>query len=373
MDLFARRLSRAQLIALDCAFAWVCALYFLADAADVDLPGWIRLALPLSLAVPLAVRRLWPVAVFAVVTAAVVVAITAGFPSLAYVAPAYAAYLVASASSRRLPINSIAIFSVLALITLLIAGVPGGVTWVMGETASCLAALCIAFTFGLAVRERRAFAARDAARKAEQAVNEERLRIARELHDVVAHSVGLIAVKAGVASHVFSTRPEDAREALSVIETASRNAMVEMRHMLGVLRSAAEPDLGPAPSLDGLPELAERARLGGVEVELDVGDVSEVPEGVSLSAYRIIQEALTNVVKHAAPARSRVSVAADGREVHIEVTDDGPGRRVLPATGAGHGLVGMRERVMMYGGAFEAGPGAKGFRVRAALPYGEVP
>ncbi|MFD9945905.1 sensor histidine kinase [Nonomuraea sp. NPDC059023] len=373
MDLFARRLSRAQLIALDCAFAWVCVLYYLADTADADAPGWIRLALPLALAVPLAVRRVWPLAVFAVVTPAVVFAIMTGFPSLAYVSPAYAAYLVASASSRRLPINSIAIFSVLVLVTLLIAGVPGGVTWVMGETASSLAAVCTTFTFGLAIRERRAFAARDAARKAEQAVTEERLRIARELHDVVAHSVGLIAVKAGVARHVFSTRPEDAREALGVIETASRNAMVEMRHVLGVLRSAEEPDLGPAPGLDGLPELAERARLGGVEVELDVGDVSEVPEGVSLSAYRIVQEALTNVVKHAAPARSRVSVAADTREVRIEVTDDGPGWRVLPATGAGHGLVGMRERVMMYGGAFEAGPGAKGFRVRAALPYGEVP
>lgn len=151
--------------------------------------------------------------------------------------------------------------------------------------------------------ERREYAARSAERLARESVAEERLRIARELHDVVAHSVGLIAVKAGVANHVLRSRPEEAHEALRVIETSSRSALVEMRRLLGVLRTEP-PGLGPLPGLAALPELAERTRLAGVAVDLDVRDAGGVPEGVGLSVYRIVQEALTNVVKHAA-GRSR--------------------------------------------------------------------
>ncbi|MFI6498552.1 sensor histidine kinase [Nonomuraea typhae] len=372
MNFIARRLSRAQLVALDTVVASGFALGLLTTTVHGDVPHWVKLATPLALGMPLAVRRLWPVAVFLLVSPVAAYAILTGLAGAAYLSPAYALYLVASGSTRRLPINVIAVVSVMAAILLMIAGAPGGAHSLVSDLASTVVALCGALAVGLTVRERRSMAARDTARKAAQAVAEERLRIARELHDVVAHSVGLIAVKAGVANHVMSTRPEEARDALAVIETASRGAMVEMRRMLGVLRSAEAPDLGPAPGLDRLSELAEHAKQAGVEVNMEIGDVSRVPDGVGLSAYRIIQEALTNVVKHAAPARTWVSVATDDREVRIEVTDDGPGRRTLPATGPGHGLMGMRERVMMYGGAFEAGPGPRGFRVWAALPLGEA-
>jgi signal transduction histidine kinase len=211
-------------------------------------------------------------------------------------------------------------------------------------------------------------------------VTEERLRIARELHDVVAHGMSLIAVKAGVANHVLEARPQEAQDALRVIETTSRGALTEMRQLLGVLRSGSDAgeapaSLSPAPGAGGLRELADRAAMAGVRVSMEVRGLERLPEGVGLSVYRIVQEALTNVVRHAAPARCSVVVEADGRSVTIEVADDGPGRRVLPAgePGHGHGLVGMRERVAMYGGVFRAGPRrAGGFGVSVRLPYEPV-
>ncbi|MEU6999172.1 histidine kinase [Nonomuraea sp. NPDC046570] len=370
--LFARRLSRAQLIALDCLAAWGFSVVFLAGAATADMPLWVRLAIPLGLALPLALRRRWPRAVFAVVLVFAVAAMALDVVGAPYAAPAYALYLVGLVGGGRVPVSGIAVVSAFAGVALAALGMPSGWGKVVGDVLFSVAAMGGAWTLGRAVGERREYAARSAERLARESVAEERLRIARELHDVVAHSVGLIAVKAGVANHVLRSRPEEAHEALRVIETSSRSALVEMRRLLGVLRTEP-PGLGPLPGLAALPELAERTRLAGVAVDLDVRDAGGVPEGVGLSVYRIVQEALTNVVKHAAPARCRVLVEAGAHEVRIEVTDDGPGRRTLPAREEGHGLIGMRERVMLYGGAFEAGPGPdKGFRVRACLPYQEI-
>jgi signal transduction histidine kinase len=204
-------------------------------------------------------------------------------------------------------------------------------------------------------------------------VSEERLRIARELHDVVAHSMSLIAVKAGVANHVAASRPEEAADALRVIEDTSKQALTEMRRVLGVLRTDDAPrdELAPAPGLGNLPELAERAASAGVRVILDLRADPDLPTGVSLSGYRIVQEALTNVIRHAAPARCAVTVTARDGEVRIEVVDDGAGRGVPPAEHhPGHGLAGMRERALACGGEFTAGPhSGSGFRVNARLPY----
>ncbi|MFF2197874.1 sensor histidine kinase, partial [Streptomyces sp. NPDC058157] len=231
--------------------------------------------------------------------------------------------------------------------------------------------LGVSWAAGLAVRARRAREADREAFRTERAIAEERLRIARELHDIVSHSLSLIAVKAGVAGHVAPHHPEEAVDALRVIERTSRSAMTEMRRTLGVLRAGAP--LGPAPGVDALPELAEQARRAGVAVDLDVRvPDGGLPAGVALAVHRIVQESLTNAVKHAAPARCRVTVEADTREVRIDVEDDGgrgggdPGAR---SPSGGHGLVGMRERAVMYGGTFRAGRRPEGgFAVSARLP-----
>lgn len=366
MDVFAQRLTRGQLVGLDCLAALGFTLAYLSAVASADLPPWARLALPVGLALPLAVRRLYPKTVFWTVLLVAAVAMALMAINAAYLAPAYALYLVALTARGRSWIPA-AVVAVTALAGLTIAGTPASapVWWtsLVGQLLPGAAAFGAVWTMGRAVAARRAYTAR----LSEQAVVEERLRIARELHDVVAHSMGLIAVKAGVANHVIRTRPDEASDALRVIETASRSALVEMRHLLGVLRTP-EADLRPAPGLDGLEELADRARMAGVRVDLDIHP-GPLPEGVALAVYRIVQEALTNVVKHAAPTTCRVTVAV-GDAVTVDVTDDGPGRGPVEL---GHGLVGMRERVMMYGGAFEAGPRPEGgFRVAATLPYKEM-
>ncbi len=374
---FARRLSRGQLIVFDCLAGAAVSLFLLTIAARSAAPEWARLALPLALGLPLAVRRLWPRTVFCVVLVPAVAAMALQVTAAAYVAPAYALYTVALTSRRggRTPSQGVTGLAVAVVAGVAVAGTPAPSTGLFGGVMFGVAALVGAWTVGRAVGERRAYAAWTAERLARDAVVGERLRIARELHDVVAHSMGLIAIKAGVANHVVRTRPEEAHDALRVIETESRSALVEMRRLLGVLRAdPAGP--GPVPGIAGLPGLAERAGSAGVTVELDVRGADGLPEGVGLSVYRIVQEALTNVVKHAAPGHCRVAVEAvggrGGRRVRIEVTDDGPGYGTPPSEGEGHGLIGMRERVMLYGGAFEAGPGpGRGFRVAACLPYEE--
>jgi signal transduction histidine kinase len=192
------------------------------------------------------------------------------------------------------------------------------------------------------------------------------------MHDIVSHHLSLIAVQAGIANHVAEQRPVEARESLRVIEKASRGALIEMRAMLGVLRfPAPEPAArDPLPGLGGLADLAERTTATGVTVELDVSVAGAPPAGVQLAAYRIVQEALTNVVKHAAPAHCTVRVAAREREVTVDVINDNARPSGHEHDGGGHGLAGMRERVAMFGGELTAGPvSGGGFAVSARLPY----
>jgi signal transduction histidine kinase len=211
---------------------------------------------------------------------------------------------------------------------------------------------------------------------ADRAVTDERLRIARELHDVVAHTMSVVAVHAGTGRMVADDDPVAAREALATIETTIRSALVEMRRMLGILRGSDSEEPGtraPAPGLEDLDALVAEVVRSGITVEVRVeGDRSDVPAGVDLAAYRIVQEALTNVIKHAGPVRVTVAVRYADDAVTVEVDDEGPARhdsRSMPAA-TGHGLVGMRERVAMYHGDLAVGPRAiGGFHVAARLPF----
>jgi signal transduction histidine kinase len=210
---------------------------------------------------------------------------------------------------------------------------------------------------------------------ARRAVTEERLRLARELHDVVAHAMSVIAVQSGVGAHVADTQPEEAAKALAAIEATSRAALTELRRLLGVLRQDSEPqgELAPVPGLADLDSLLAEVAKAGLAVRLRVeGTPSQLPAGVDLSAYRIVQEALTNVVRHAGPARAQVRIRYRDQEVTVEVTDTGRGVMALAGdgrVGTGHGLIGMRERVAAFGGDLEVGPHpGGGFRVAARLP-----
>jgi signal transduction histidine kinase len=228
--------------------------------------------------------------------------------------------------------------------------------------------------FGRIVRARhlRLIAAqREQEHRARIAVGDERARIARELHDVVAHSVGVIVLQAEGARRVFERDPERAREALESIERTARTALADMRRSLGVLRREDdERALAPQPGVDDLNGLIEEARAGGLTVQFAVeGERVPLPQAIDLSAYRIVQEALTNVIKHASAARALVTVRYLGDELEVEVADDGAGAPARAADGSGLGIVGMRERVEAHGGRLHAGAESDGgFLVRASLP-----
>ncbi|WP_218040566.1 sensor histidine kinase [Actinomadura sp. WMMB 499] len=221
--------------------------------------------------------------------------------------------------------------------------------------------------------ERAARLLRERAAESRRIVIEERTRIARELHDVVAHRVSLMTVQAGAAKTVAPVDPDAAVRAMGAVEEAGRQALDELRHLLGVLRPDTDLDgLGPQPGLAELPRLVEQLRGAGVEVALTTdGTPSDLPARVDLFAYRIAQEALTNVLKHAGPGtRAEVSLRRDDAGIVIAVRDDGRGAAAVPAaSGRGHGIVGMRERALLLGGALAARPRPDGgFEVVAQLP-----
>jgi signal transduction histidine kinase len=210
------------------------------------------------------------------------------------------------------------------------------------------------------------------------AIAEERTRIARELHDIVAHSVSVIVVQAQGGRRMLRLEPDEAEAAFDAIETTGRAALAEMRRLLGMLRAPDEDvaALAPQPSLEHLDVLVDHVRAAGLAVELELeqeGEAAAIPPGVDLSAYRIVQEALTNALKHAGPAHAHVRVRRLPAAVDIEVYDDGDGFDTPAAPGAGQGMVGMRERVSVYGGTIDAGarPGG-GYLVRVRLPFGET-
>jgi signal transduction histidine kinase len=232
-------------------------------------------------------------------------------------------------------------------------------------------AVLAAWVVGNSMLARRRHAEQLRARAATEAVTAERLRIARELHDVVAHSIGVIAIQAGVGARVIDSQPAQARAALAVIETTSRETLAGLRRTLGALRrpDGAAASLDPTPGLSDLDRLVGAAADAGVRVTLAVDDrPGALSAEVELAAYRIVQEALTNVVRHAGVGECRVTVRHAPGDLRVEVIDDGRGG---PLGGDGHGIVGMRERAALLGGRCTAGPRPEGgFRVAAVLPVG---
>jgi signal transduction histidine kinase len=341
-------------------------------------PDGLSVALTVMVAVPYYFRRRAPLPVLLVSEICVIVLTvreyqTGAAPSVLLVG----VYTVAAWSPRReRVIGAIALVAGLAFVA--IVGIPGAGG---ADTIFNFVLFAAAYLFGSTVRNRRLYtqqleerakAAEDERdEEARRAVAEERLRIAQELHDVVAHSMGVIAVQAGVGAHVIDKDPQEAKRSLEAISQTSRSTLAEIRHMLGVLRDDAGASYTPAPGLADLDRLVRDVGSAGVEVDVQrEGTRTELPPGVDFTAYRIVQEALTNVLKHAGRARATVLLGYEDGALRLEVTDDGRGVNGSSDPG-GHGLMGMRERVGVYGGSFEAGPRTGGgFRVAVRLPYG---
>jgi signal transduction histidine kinase len=352
-----------------------------AGARDIGSYDPFSVALLLLTPLPLVVRRMFPMAVL-LITLAMTLAhallaaedLSSGLPVLISV------FTVGESYPRRRSVPLALVTGVAFFSLYLVRGV---IPVALGSVIQTELAVLAAWTLGTWARERQAYigiveeraalAERSREEEARRAVREERERIAREMHDIVTHHVSVIAIQAGAAERALERRPEEARQAVSAIATTARQALGDMRTMLGVLGSA--PAAGsegtePMPSLDRLGELIESVRAAGLPVELAVsGERRPLDPGVELSAYRIVQEALTNTLKHARGARSLVTVTYGPAALELNVEDHGgAGDGDLADSGQGRGLIGMRERAALYGGELEAGPSATGFRVRARLP-----
>ncbi|SEU47948.1 sensor histidine kinase [Nonomuraea wenchangensis] len=336
-----------------------------------------------------AVRRRWPVPVFLTTALASVVYYTLGFPDgPGWLGLFVALYTVAAyGDGRRSLMIAGAGISVLAAVWLVAAAdiePSAAIGWVYFR----IGASVMSAALGESVRSRHVIAA-DAQKRAELAertreeeararVDAERLRIAREVHDTVAHAIAIINVQSGVTAHVLDKRPEVAREALRTIEQTSSRALREMRAILGVLRDDDDDDgeRVPYPGLGQIGELTAKARAAGLDVEVEESAPgTPLPSAVGGAAYRIVQESITNVVRHVGPTRVTVALDPGIESLEIRVTDEGrraaPGRH--PGTpgpaGPGHGIAGMRERCRLLGGELDAGPTPDGgFEVRARLP-----
>ena len=338
-------------------------------------------ALVLVHTVPLAARRRFPGTVLALCVASAL-AFAALFMMPVFLGPAIlvAVYSVAAYGDRWVSLAGLVVAELgLGAVQL----TPG--RFERSSLLLFLGVIAVAWVLGHFVGDRQVYAARLEERTAEleqareelarRAVVEERLRLARELHDVVAHAMSVIAVQSGVGAHVAASQPEEVGKALAAIEATSRGALTELRRLLGVLRQDSEPQasLMPVPGLANLDSLLAEVGKAGLAVRVRVeGTPTPLPAGVDLSAYRIVQEALTNVVKHAGPAHAQVTIGYRDQDVTVEVIDDGRGA-LTPAgdgrVGTGHGLIGMRERVAAFGGDLEVGPRpGGGFRVAARLP-----
>jgi signal transduction histidine kinase len=349
----------------------------------------LNIAFVLLQTLPLVARRRAPFAVFAVAAASLGVqgSLQLRGPLFAFLAVNLALYSLAAYGDRRLAILGVAVWALLLTVRL---GYEIATTWPQVALAGLYdvvddyVLLAAAWTLGQGVRQRRAHAAeledraarleREREEKARQAVTQERLRIARELHDVVAHSLSVIGVQAGAARLVLDTDPDPTRtrEAVAAIEATANHAMAEMRRALGILRDTERSGaaLAPLPGLRQLPSLLDQLRAAGLPVGLTVqGTPRSLAASIDLSLYRIVQEALTNALKHARATRAEVVVGYGPHDITVEVTDDGQGPPPSAARSPGAGTIGMHERVALFGGELQVGPRPQGgYAVQARLP-----
>jgi signal transduction histidine kinase len=357
----------------------VVGLIELATSTDIDAPWPMQVLFALGTTVPLLWRRRAPLVVLVVVFASVAVADeTYGMAN--NISSPFAGLLIATyASGAYTAHRDRWIAAVLIGVAVLAMAISTGED-VVGDVLFIGGILYAVWGAATIVRSRQELAGALAARTVELehereenarlAVAEERARIARELHDVVAHNLSIMVLQAGAERRAIGDERPQTTEALATIEDTGRTAMAEMRRLLGMLRrSDDELALAPQPSLRYLDDLVSQVRDAGLPVDLRIeGEPRAVAPGVDLSAYRIIQEALTNALKHAGPARARVTVRYGDNELDIEIADDGSGAAATAPAG-GHGLVGMRERVALFGGDLAAGRRLSGgYVVRAKLP-----
>jgi len=357
----------------DSVFVLALGAGYVGNAAHAHhwMPG-VPLAVAITL--PLLWRRRQSLAVLLLVTTATVVN-AFWYSELAPFAAGLAIYTVASHVPRRRSLMA----SVGAAAVLLAVG---GSTVAAGQLIPEIILFASAWAIGDSLGARRAYTReleekaerleRERATEAARAVAEEQTRIGRELHDVIAHNLSVIVVQAAAANDVFDTRPDRAREALREIEATGRSALGELRRLLGAV-SGDDTEFAPPPGLEQLDALVAQVRSAGLEVSVSVaGTPRTLPIAIDLSAYRIVQEALTNTLKHAHATRVGVGLHFTGDALDIEVRDDGRGNG-SGGGGTGSGLIGMRERVVTYGGTLQAGPAAGGgFLVAARFPLEDV-
>ena len=342
-------------------------------------------ALATSYGVLLLVRRRWPLGVLLASTLALLLYYSLNYPGVSPAFPlAVALYTAAAAGYARWGLVITAFYMLGGFFVVAVhEGTPTG--QVLADFLPQASLLVTLLLLGEAVRSRRAWQAEvrdrlaraeaEREREAERRVEQERLRIARELHDVMAHTISIITIQAGVAADVLSDAPDEARQALGTIRAASREAMSELRATVGVLRDGDGQGAprAPTPGLGELDDLLQAARRGGLRVETAVaGEPRPLPPAVDLTAYRILQESLTNVARHAQATTATVAVRYEPDGIVLEVCDDGRGAASQAAGGqGGYGLAGMAERAAAVGGRLEAGPlPGGGFRVWSSLPAG---
>jgi signal transduction histidine kinase len=383
------RVTPRRLQAIDVGLALLLALttvhyHFGANGGNRSGPVFVLAAVA---GLSLVIRRRNPMAALVLMTICVALGTALGESWALDPLVAIPIYQVASVYQRRWSLPALIVSSMALSIASAIAAVThrsgggyfvvvvGVAAWFVGDSVR------VRRTYIAGLAEQSAQRQREVVERAQRSVAEERLQIARELHDVVAHSLSVIAVQSGVGRHVIDNQPEEAKKALAAVEVTSRSALDELRRMLGVLRRDDQQpaSLAPAPGVSALEPLMQQVRAAGFAVDLDVkgATVGTLSPAAELSIYRIVQEALTNVVKHAGPATVHVEIRDEADALVLEVNDDGrgmaPGHPAQPpdqGQEAHHGIVGMRERVALFGGSFSAEIRPEGgFRVLARFPF----